>query len=158
MPATKTHPACTIHEDGMQLPLWLDWQTILTPNWSTAWQGRDALKTFLSKYIPELHSTGHLKDRGVEKECCQLSTLRSRTICITPGQHGHCFHGNCRELSERGPFPVLQWRHVQNLETMCTKQHRRPPTLVFALLSFHTHRPNPEDHHLLLHQAHHHCH
>ena len=24
MPATKTHPACTIHEDRMWLPLWLD--------------------------------------------------------------------------------------------------------------------------------------
>ena len=24
MPATKTHPACTIHEDGMWLPQWLD--------------------------------------------------------------------------------------------------------------------------------------
>ena len=24
MPATKTQPACTIHEDGMWLPLWLD--------------------------------------------------------------------------------------------------------------------------------------
>ena len=24
MPAAKTHPACTIHEDGMWLPLWLD--------------------------------------------------------------------------------------------------------------------------------------
>ena len=24
MPATKTHPACAIHEDGMSLPLWLN--------------------------------------------------------------------------------------------------------------------------------------
>ena len=24
MPAAKTHPACTIHKDGMWLPLWLD--------------------------------------------------------------------------------------------------------------------------------------
>ena len=28
MPATKTHPACTIHEDGMWLPQWLDYQVV----------------------------------------------------------------------------------------------------------------------------------
>ena len=27
MPATKTHPSCTIHKDGMWLPQWLDWKT-----------------------------------------------------------------------------------------------------------------------------------
>ena len=28
MLATKAHPACTIHEDGMWLPLWLDYKTV----------------------------------------------------------------------------------------------------------------------------------
>ena len=28
MPATKTHPACTIHENQMWLPQWLDWKTV----------------------------------------------------------------------------------------------------------------------------------
>ena len=28
MPTTKTHPVCTIHEDGMWLPLWLDSETV----------------------------------------------------------------------------------------------------------------------------------
>ena len=28
MLATKTHPACTIHEDGMWLPQWLDWNMV----------------------------------------------------------------------------------------------------------------------------------
>ena len=28
MSATKTHPACSIHEDGMWLPEWLDWKTV----------------------------------------------------------------------------------------------------------------------------------
>ena len=26
--SNKTHPACTIHKDGMWLPLWLDWKTV----------------------------------------------------------------------------------------------------------------------------------
>ena len=28
MPATKTHPTCTIHKDRMWLPQWLDWKTV----------------------------------------------------------------------------------------------------------------------------------
>ena len=28
MPATKTYPASTTHEDGMRLPLWLDYKTV----------------------------------------------------------------------------------------------------------------------------------
>ena len=28
MPATKTHPPCTILEDGMWLPQWLDSKTV----------------------------------------------------------------------------------------------------------------------------------
>ena len=28
MPATKTHPACTIYKDGMWLPLWMDYKTV----------------------------------------------------------------------------------------------------------------------------------
>ena len=34
--ATKTHSVCAIHEDGMWLPLWLDWKTVtytqISPN------------------------------------------------------------------------------------------------------------------------------
>ena len=26
MPVSKTHPQCTIHEDGLWLPLWLDYK------------------------------------------------------------------------------------------------------------------------------------
>ena len=29
MPATKTHPARTVHEDGTWLPKWLDWKTVI---------------------------------------------------------------------------------------------------------------------------------
>ena len=32
MPATKKHPACTIHEDGMSLPLWMDQETVTYAN------------------------------------------------------------------------------------------------------------------------------
>ena len=28
MPTTKRHPACTIHEDRLWLPRWLDWKTV----------------------------------------------------------------------------------------------------------------------------------
>ena len=39
MPATKTHPACTIHEDWMWLPQWLDYKRPHTqkshPKWWT---------------------------------------------------------------------------------------------------------------------------
>ena len=37
MPATKTHPACTIHEDRMWLPLGLDKETVTYAKISTKW-------------------------------------------------------------------------------------------------------------------------
>ena len=41
MPATKTHPACTILEDGMWLPQWLDYKTVthakISPKMMNPW-------------------------------------------------------------------------------------------------------------------------
>ena len=31
MPATKTHPACTVHEDGIRLSEWLDLKKVTYP-------------------------------------------------------------------------------------------------------------------------------
>ena len=55
------------------------------------------LRNFLNMDRPEHHSTDRLKEMEVEKG----SPPRSRTICVQPDKHWHCFEGNLRETSER---------------------------------------------------------
>ena len=52
MPATKTHPPCTIHEDGMWLPQWLNWKTVTN-----------------AKISPKMVNPRGIATNAVEKEC-----------------------------------------------------------------------------------------
>ena len=58
------------------------------------------LKNFLNMDMTKHHNIDRLKERG-ERQRPTFHPTRSRTVCVQPHRHWHCFEGNLGETVER---------------------------------------------------------
>ena len=99
MSATKTHPACTFHQDGMWLPLWLDRKTVTDAKISPTKNGE-----------PQRKSCEHRIPRRRRRFLLQLLGELARSLTNT--FLVHCIFGFCSAVAPSETSTCTRvWKH-----------------------------------------------
>ena len=76
----------------------VDWHAQQISHLVCSLSGQRCSEAILNMDRPEHHSTDHLKER--ERKRSTFHPQRSRTSCVQPDKHWHCFERKLRETAE----------------------------------------------------------
>ena len=120
MPATKAHPACTIHEDGMWLPQWLDQKTVLYTKNLT--QNGDSQRSCWwtqkkkSNFDRPIH-TGHHKDLSTSGDQTSIVLMHRYPMWLTLPHLISQYHSTLEQKNTGLPIisRILEKFHMSTL-------------------------------------------